>query len=174
MGYRHSRCMHRWQANSHREQRRALLFCGMQACLRWCRRCVSNCAVLASLASQLPQGTAQSTAFLWDAGLPAMASAQCQQLRGACIVGKPTPTGIGAEHCFSVGCRLACDGVGGVSATARCLHRWQANSHRDRRRILHFLWEQACLRWLGAGISARCPSREHLCILLADRGALRE
>ena len=58
-----------------------------RACPRWHQHGVSACAAPASLASQLLQ---QSV----GAGLPAMASAGCQCVRGACIVGKPTPTAI--------------------------------------------------------------------------------
>ncbi len=105
---------HRWQANSHRGPRSTLLFCGMQACLRWYRRSVSGYAAPASLASQLPQGAAQYTAFLWNAGLPAMVSAQCQWVRSACIVDKSTPTGGRAVHCFSVGAGLP------AMVSARC------------------------------------------------------
>ena len=147
-----------------------------QACLRWRRRGVSSGVAPAPLASQLPQGwrglcwswlacdgVDGVSAAVWrlhrwqanshrdgagfvGAGLPAMASAGCQQLRGACIVGKPTPTGMarallelaclrwrrrGVSNCVAPaslasqlpqGWRglcwswLACDGVGGVSA----------------------------------------------------------
>ncbi len=147
-----TRRLHRWQANPHRGLRRTLPSRWEQACLRWYRRGVSECAAPASLASQLPQGSAQDTAFPVGAGLPAMASARCQRVRGACIVGKPTPTAIRAEHCISGGSRLACDGIGAVSASARRLHRWQANSYKDPRRTLHFLWGQA---WPGGGVPVR-------------------
>ncbi len=43
-----------------------------RACPRWGPCCISRCAASASLASQLPQGSAQNTAFSVGAGLPAM------------------------------------------------------------------------------------------------------
>ncbi len=143
---------HRWQANSHRGPRSTLLFCGMQPCLRWYRRGVSEHAAPASLASQLPP---QHTAFLWDAGLPAMVSARCQWVRSARIVGKPTPTGDRAVHCFSVGCRLACDGIGAVSVGTQRLHRWQANSHRGPRQNVLGLKNKPPLKSGGSSVRWR-------------------
>ncbi len=154
-----ARRLHRWQANSHSDPRRALHFRREQACLRWYRRGVSTCAAPASLASQLPQRSAQSTAFPVGAGLPAMVSARCQYVRGACIVGEPTPTAIRAEHCISGGSRLACDGIGAVSVRARRLHRWQANSHREHCAFGIWLRGVSFAGFSGAGLRVvRRPS----------------
>ncbi|MGX1125940.1 hypothetical protein AB7M23_002733 [Pseudomonas sp. HLS-6 TE3448] len=131
------------------------------ACLRWRRRGASECAVSASRAIPAPTGCAGSV----GAGLPAMASVGCQWVRGVCIAGKPgsysaRSVGAGLPAMASARCPrvrgaciagkpgscwswLACDGLGGVSASSRRLHRGQAR----------FLLELACLRWPRWGAS---------------------
>ena len=64
-----------------------------------------------------------------------MASAGCQYVRGACIAGKPGSYRDLRETLLFCWSRLACDGVGGVSVDAWCLHRWQANAHRSESRL---------------------------------------
>ena len=99
------------------------------------------------------------------AGLPAMASAGFQGIRGGCIAGKP--------RSYS-GSWLACDGVGGVSGHSRRLHRGQARrlqvgaglpamasaGFQGIRGVCiagkpgPYRWEQACLRWGQWGVRA--------------------
>ena len=125
-----ARCLHRGQARLLQVTRSLLEL----ACLRRRRRGVSTCAAPASRASPAPTGCSVSV----GAGLPAMASAGCRYVRGACIAGKPGSYRL-RGLCWS---RLACDGIGGVSASARCLHRGQA-------RLL-----QASAGSVGAGLPA--------------------
>ncbi len=132
-----SRRLHRGQARF-LQLARALL---EQACLRWRRWGVSAFAVAASRASPVPTACA---GFV-GAGLPAMASAGCQWVRGGCIAGKPGSYSL-RGLCWSW---LACDGVGGVSVRSRCLHRGQAQFLQLARALLG----QACLRWLRRGVS---------------------
>ena len=76
-----------------------------------------------------------------------MVSVGCLRVRGACIAGKPGSY----NPCWSW---LACDGFGGMPASARRLHRGQA-------RLLQYLLELACLRWRrwGANEFAASASR---------------
>ncbi len=111
------------------------------ACLRWRRWGAREFAVAASRASPAPTGYVGSV----GAGLPAMASVRCQRVRGVCIAGKPGSYRL-RGRCWSW---LACDGVGGVSVSSRCLYRGQA-------RLLQVTWallELACLRWRRWGVS---------------------
>ncbi len=109
-----ARRLHRGQARL-LQLARALL---ELACLRWPRRGASECAASASRASPAPAACAGSV----GAGLPAMASARCQHVRGVCIAGKPGSYSW-RGLCWSW---LACDGLGAVSVSARRLHRGQA------------------------------------------------
>ncbi len=103
------------------------------------RRGVRAFAESASRASPAPTGYAGSV----GAGLPAMAAARCQRLRGACIAGK-TRSHSWRGRCWNW---LACDGVGGVSVSSRWLHRGQARLLQLARALL----ELACLRWCRWG-----------------------
>ena len=132
-----SRCLYRGQARL-LQLARALL---ELACLRWRRRGASECAAFASRASPAPTAGAGPV----GAGLPAMASAGCQWVRGVCIAGKPGSYRL-RGLCWSW---LACDGVGGVSVGSRCLHRGQARLLQAARALL----EQVGLRWRRRGVS---------------------
>jgi hypothetical protein len=200
-----SRRLHRGQARF-LQLARALL---ELACLRWLRRGVSGFAVAASRARPAPtalrglcwsrlacdgfggvsvgsrwlhRGQArllQLCAGSVGAGLPAMASAGCQWVRGVCIAGKPGSYSfaralleLACLRCLRRGVSgfavsasraspaptalrglcwswLACDGVGGVPVSARWLHRGRARLLQVTRALL----ELACLRWLRRGVS---------------------
>ncbi len=116
------------------------------ACLRWPRRGASECAASASRASPAPTAGAGPV----GAGLPAMASARCQHVRGVCIAGKPGSYSW-RGLCWSW---LACDGLGAVSVSARRLHRGQARLLQLARALL----ELACLRWPRRGVSTSVAS----------------
>ncbi len=126
-----SRCLHRGQARLLQVARALLELVG----LRWRRWGVIECAEFASRASPAPTGCAGAV----GAGWPAMASAGCQWVRGVCIAGKP------GSYRLRVLCLswLACDGVGGVPVSSRCLYRGQARLLQVTRGLL----ELACLRW---------------------------
>ena len=131
-----SRWLHRGQARLLQLARTLLEL----ACLRWCRWGAREFAAPASRASPAPTGCAGSV----GAGSPAMASVGCLRVRGACIAGKPGSYSW-RGFCWS---RLACDGVGGVPASPRRLHRGQDPLPQLARALL----ELACLRWRRWGV----------------------
>ena len=116
------------------------------ACLRWPRWGIREFAASVSRASPAPTGCAGSV----GAGLPAIASVAYPRVRGVCIAGKPGSYRL-RGLCWSW---LACDSVGGVSASSRRLHRGQARLLQLARALL----ELACLRWRRWGVSAFAAS----------------
>ncbi|MGX1127104.1 hypothetical protein AB7M23_003897 [Pseudomonas sp. HLS-6 TE3448] len=143
---------------SYRDLRRALLFCwswlacdGVSAVSVRARRLHRGQA-------RLLQGSAQGTAFSVGAGLPAMALAGCQYVRGACIAGKPGSYRDLRRALLFCWSRLACDGVSAVSVRARRLNRGQARLLQRSAQGTAFLLEQACLRWRQRGVSTCAAS----------------
>ena len=161
------------------------------ACLRWRRWGACECAAFASRARPAPTGC-------W---LACDGVGGCLRVRGVCIAGKPGSYRLllelaclrwrrwGACECAAfvsrarpapTGCRLACDGVGGVPASAWRLYRGQdpllqvaglpamasvgclrvrgvciAGKTRSYR-LARVLLELACLRWRrGVSVSSR-------------------
>ena len=121
-----TRCLHRWQANAHRDQHRTLHsldspkkldtnqtlggspFCGSRRACDSFSEDAREYTVPASLASQLPQGSAQNTAF---SGLP-------QE-----VGHKSNPWG----QSISVGAGLPAIASAQMPVSTRCLHRWCTN-----------------------------------------------